>query len=49
MMDMPYAESIGPESTGKKCEVYRNMDAIKAGHLIDRDEKSITSMYQHFE
>ena len=37
VQDSDYAGLFGTDESDKKCAVYRNVEAIEKGHLIDRD------------
>jgi hypothetical protein len=37
VQDSDYAGVFGADESSKKCTVYRNIEALEKGHLIDRD------------
>ena len=45
MQEKPYAIENGDDGTEKQCSVFRNFAADEAGHLIDRDDETIHSLY----
>lgn len=48
-MDMPYAIKHAEEQTGQKCAIFRNFEAIEKGHLVERENMAIKSLWQSFE
>ena len=48
-LNMPYALPAGDDGSEKKCAVFRNFAAVEAGHLIDREDETVHSLYQYFE
>ena len=45
IMDLPYAIQVGTDNSSKQCNVFRNFAAVDAGHLIDRDDETVHSLY----
>ena len=45
MMALPYAIKVGEDGTAKNCDVFRNFASVEVGHLIDREDESIHSLY----
>ena len=46
--NMPYSIQNGDDGSEKQCSVFRNFAADEAGHLIDREDENIHSLYQNF-
>ena len=49
LQEQDYAFQFGEDESEKKCPVFRSKDAIDQGHLIDRDNVEVHSLYQHFK
>lgn len=45
IQDLDYAGAFGTDESDQKCAVYRNYEALEKGHLVDRDQPDVHSLY----